>query len=136
MESAAFWWNTQWFEMMKTKDLLIAVVGNCAAGKTTLVGNLKERGYRAINVPQEHSDIRRLYRYKEPDLLVLLSCTYATAKLRRPAFAWSEKQLEVQRRRLAAAREECNLYIVTDSLSEEEVVNAVVKLAETMAKES
>src|SRR5690554_7906905 len=96
---------------MRAQDLLIAVVGNCASGKTTLVGNLKKLGYRAVNVPQEHSDIRRLWRFKDPDLLVLLSCTYATAKKRRPTFAWTEKQLEVQRHRLRFAREECDLYI-------------------------
>ena len=121
---------------MGCQDMLIAVVGNCAAGKTTLVNNLQQRGYRAINVPQEHSDIRRLWRFKEPDLLVLLSCTHATAKQRRPTFAWSEKQLAVQWQRLAPAREECALYIATDELSREDVVNAVVELIETKAKGS
>lgn len=121
---------------MGARDLLVAVVGNCASGKTTLVGNLHMLGYRAVNIPQEHSDIRRLWRYKEPDLLVLLSCTYATAKKRRPTFAWSEKQLAVQRRRLALAREECDLYIATDDLSREEVAAKVIELIEKQAKGS
>jgi hypothetical protein len=122
--------------MMDPRNLLVAVVGNCASGKTTLVGNLHRLGYRAVNVPQEHSDIRRLWRYKEPDLLVLLSCTYATAKKRRPNFAWSEKQLAVQRQRLALAREECDLYIVTDDLSREEVTAMVTELIEKQARGS
>lgn len=120
---------------MSGKHKLIAVVGNCASGKTTLVSNLKELGYNAINVPQEHSDIRRLWRFKQPDLLVLLSCTFDTARKRRPGFAWTEKQLEVQRFRLRFAREECNLDIATDGLSREEVVEQVVRLAENAAKE-
>lgn len=110
------------------KGQLVAVVGNCAAGKTTLVENLNKLGFRAVNVPQEHSDIRRLWRFKEPDLLVLLSCTHGTAIKRRPTFAWTEKQLEVQRHRLRFAREECDLYIATDSLTREEVLERVVEL--------
>jgi len=120
---------------MSATDYLIAVVGNCAAGKTTLVGKLKELGYRAVNVPQEHSEVRRLWRYKHPDLLVLLSCTHETAKKRRPTFAWTEAQLDEQRRRLQIAREECDLYIVTDPLSKEDVLRQVICLAENTAKE-
>ena len=115
---------------------LIAVVGNCASGKTTLVNSLKKLGHNAINVPQEHSEIRRLWRHKKPDLLVLLSCTHATALKRRPGFAWSEKQLEVQRYRLRHAREECDLYIVTDPLTQVEVVEKVVELVEKRVKET
>lgn len=110
------------------KGKLVAVVGNCASGKTTLVENLNRLGFRAVNVPQEHSDIRRLWRFKEPDLLVLLSCTHGTAKKRRPTFAWTEKQLQVQRHRLRFAREECDFYIATDSLTKEEVLERVVAL--------
>ena len=120
---------------MGGKNCLIAVVGNCAAGKTTLVNNLKRLGYKGINIPQEHSEIRRLWRHKKPDLLVLLSCTFATAKKRRPGFAWTEKQLEVQRHRLRFAREECDLYIATDPLTKEEVLERVIDLAGNAAKE-
>lgn len=111
-----------------TERPLIAVVGNCAAGKTTLVGNLKDRGYSAINIPQEHSEVRRLWKYKRPHILVLLSCTLETARKRRPGFAWSGKQLAEQHRRLRFAREECDLYIATDCLTREQVVEKVIAL--------
>lgn len=109
-----------------TERPLIAVVGNCAAGKTTLVGNLKVRGYNAINVPQEHSEVRRLWKYKNPQFLVLLSCNLETARKRRPGFAWSGKQLAEQHRRLRFAREECDIYIATDCLTREQVVKKVI----------
>lgn len=118
---------------MSAEKPLLAVVGNCASGKTTLVNSLNQAGYRAINIPQEHSEIKRLWKYKKPDLLVLLSCTLETAKTRRPTFAWSQKQLEVQGQRLKIAREECNLYLVTDSLTRTEVFERVVELLEREA---
>jgi len=121
---------------MPGKDFLIAVVGNCASGKTTLVENLRRRGYKAVSVPQEHSEVRRLWRFKQPDLLVMLSCTHATAKKRRPDMPWTEKQFAVQRRRLRYAEEECDLFLPTDGLSREEVAARVVELAENKAKES
>ena len=106
---------------------LIAVVGNCAAGKTTLVRNLVERGLKAVNVPQEHSEIRRLWRFKKPTVLVMLTCTLETAQKRRAGFAWTEKQMAVQQHRLRFAREECDLLIVTDSLSIDQVAETVVE---------
>lgn len=109
---------------------LLAVVGNCASGKTTLVNGLKDLGYNAVNVPQEHSEIRRLWKAKKPDLLVMLSCTHATAKKRRLTFAWTAEQLEVQRHRLRYARDECDLYIATDHLSREEVLRQVTDFIE------
>lgn len=115
-------------------QLLLAVVGNCASGKTTLVNGLKDLGYKAVNVPQEHSEIRRLWQAKKPDLLVMLSCTHATAKKRRPTFAWTAEQLEVQRHRLRYAREECDLYIATDHLSREEVLRQVTALVESQRR--
>lgn len=118
-----------------TDKTLVAVVGNCASGKTTLVKNLNSRGFNAINVPQEHSEIRRLWRHKKPELLVLLSCTFETAKKRRPNFAWTEKQLEIQRHRLRFAYEECDLYMPTDLLSKEEVVERVIDLIQNQVRE-
>ncbi len=117
-----------------TRHSLIAVVGNCASGKTTLVSNLTARGYNAINVPQEHSQVRRLWRHKKPDLLVLLRCSRETAVKRRPEFAWSAQQIEEQYRRLAIARDECDLYIDTDNLTREEVADCVMDFVKQKEK--
>ncbi|MTI94982.1 MAG: hypothetical protein FH749_05755 [Firmicutes bacterium] len=115
-------------------DEIIAVVGNCAAGKTTLVKNLNDLGYNARNVPQEHSEVRRLWKYKRPTVLVMLTCTFETACKRRPSFAWSEKQLQIQQQRLKFAREECDLLIITDPLSIDEVTQTVVDFLEKRSR--
>jgi RNase adaptor protein for sRNA GlmZ degradation len=109
---------------------LIAVVGVCASGKTTLVGGLRELGYSAVNVPQEHSVVRALWERKNPDLLVMLDARWETTKRRRPEIAYGPERLDDQRRRLQTARERCDLYLPTDDLTEVEVRSAVVRLAD------
>ncbi len=81
------------------KKLKIAVVGNCAAGKTTLVNNLKKEGYvNSYNVPQEHSVVKRLWSRYNPDILIYLSCSLRTAKQRRPSISWGQERLDYQKK--------------------------------------
>ena len=105
---------------------LIGVVGNCAAGKTTLVNGLTEHGYRAVNIAQEHSIVKHLWQRKNPDYLVCLSCTLATAKNRREIY-WGQERLDDQWQRLAHARAHCDLYLPTDDLTIEEVLQTVIE---------
>ena len=106
-------------------DGLIGVVGNCAAGKTTLVKGLTARGFRAVNVAQEHSAAPRLWQRKNPDFLVCLSCTLETAKQRREVH-WGQERLNAQRQRLVHALAHCNLILPTDGLTVTEVLDTVV----------
>lgn len=108
----------------------IAIVGVCAAGKTTLAKGLQGRGYGAFSVPQEHSVVRALWERKEPDLLVMLDARWETTKRRRPDIMYGPERLEAQRERLRIARERCDLYLPTDDLSIDEVCTAVEQLAE------
>jgi hypothetical protein len=94
---------------------LIAVVGVCAAGKTTLTQAMRARGYNVRQVLQEHSYVPYMWqRITAPDLLIYLDAQLETIRKRRqdPEFpAWLFEQ-ELQR--LAHAREHCDLYVSTD----------------------
>ena len=57
----------------------IAIVGICASGKTTLVRGLREAGYDAYNVAQEHSCIHDFWNKHHPDVLVMIDATSTSA---------------------------------------------------------
>jgi hypothetical protein len=111
------------------KDLLIGVVGNCVSGKTTLVAGLKEKGYQAVNIPQEHSVTPRFWRKFNVDFLVMLSCTLATAQTRRK-IPWGQVRLDRQAAILADARANCQLYLPTDDFTIPEVLEQVIQAVE------
>lgn len=94
------------------------------------MNGLRALGINAQNVPQEHSNVRRLWRLKDPDFLVHLDCTYETARRRRPQIPWGPERYEEQRRRLAVARLECDLFLPTDDLSIAQVRERVLAALE------
>lgn len=102
---------------------LIAVVGPCAAGKTLLVRALCERGYNAREVAQEHSYVPAMWqRITQPDLLIYLDVSWEVARRRRPtdvgADWWDE-----QAHRLRHARRCADLYLDTDGLTPDQVLD-------------
>lgn len=103
----------------------LVVVGPCASGKTTLVGNLRKLGIDAHNVAQEHSGVKKLWRKKCPDVLVMLDASLAAIRKRR-AVPWGEERLVAQRERLSDAKANANLYLYTDELTADEVAQAVL----------
>ncbi|MCX7780437.1 MAG: hypothetical protein N2491_05895 [Negativicutes bacterium] len=107
----------------------VVVVGPCASGKTTLVGGLRQAGIEAYNVAQEHSGIKRLWQKKQPDILIMLDVSLPTVRQRR-AVPWGEERLILQRERLSDARDHADLYIHTDNLTKEEVLNAALNFIE------
>jgi cytidylate kinase len=110
---------------------LIAVVGPCAAGKSSLVRRLKARGYNARSVAQDHSYVPNMWRrITDPDLLIFLDAELSSI-VRRRHIAWGERYLNDERHRLRHARQHCDLYLPTDDLTEEQVAQQVIDFLET-----
>lgn len=108
------------------KKKVIGITGVCCSGKTILVEELKEMGYEAKEIAQEHSGVSDLWEQIKVDFLVILDCSYETIRKRRDV-AWPQERLDRQRKALAKAIAGCDLYLNTDALSPEQVLNQVVR---------
>ncbi len=107
--------------------LLVAIVGPCVSGKSTLANRLKERGYAARPVSQEHSYVPTMWqRITRPDVLIFLDVDYSQAKARRPRINWGPERLAEQAERLAHARTHCDLYLDTNHITVQEVEEKVL----------
>jgi energy-coupling factor transporter ATP-binding protein EcfA2 len=105
----------------------VAVVGVCASGKSTLIKALRGAGYEARHVAQEHSYVPAMWqRMSRPDTLIYLDVDYSTILKRRPGLNLRPQDLDEQLRRLAHAREHCDLYLDTTDLSPAEVQERVL----------
>ena len=105
----------------------IAIVGPCASGKTTLAARLQREGYSARQIVQEHSYVADMWKVLSmPDLLIFLDATFATCNQRK-ALNWLENEYLEQRRRLRHAKQHCDLYLETDALTPEQVLQAVLQ---------
>ncbi len=98
----------------------VAVVGPCASGKSTLVAALREQGYDALAVGQEHSGVPFLWRLGEPDLVIFLDVDIPTSGQRRNS-VWPTVLFETQQARLANARQHADLYLDTSPLTAHQV---------------
>lgn len=104
----------------------IVVVGPCASGKSTLVANLRPRGYDVRSCVQEHSYMPDLWRrFSKADVLIFLDAGLPTIAQRQQRSDWTQERLDVQQQRLAHARDHCDLYLATDVLTREEVAETV-----------
>jgi shikimate kinase len=96
----------------------IGIVGVCASGKSTLANALRDRGFDARQVSQEHSYVRDLWRrFSHCDILIFLDVSLDTLRRRLADPTWPEFLYEDQRERVRSARDECDLYVATDDLS-------------------
>jgi len=112
-------------------DPLIAVVGVCAAGKTTLAGALRARGLDVRQVLQEHSYVPSMWqRITKPDLLVYLDASLDTVRNRKNDPEWPEWLYGEQVKRLRHARACCDLYLQTDSLTPAQVLERTLGFLE------
>ena len=103
---------------------LIKVVGISASGKSTLVQKLREAGYNARPVSQEHSNVPFLWEeFDTPDLLIYLDNTVDGQRSRRPDVRWGKSTLAAEKQRLDHARGHASLHINTAELSAEEVLS-------------
>jgi CheY-like chemotaxis protein len=92
----------------------IAVVGHCAAGKSTVVHLLRGRGHDAIAVAQEHSAIRDLWNHQQPDVILYLEVSLEELRRRKNNPKWPAWIFETQESRLQDARAHASLEIDTD----------------------
>ena len=105
---------------------LIAVVGPCQSGKSMLVRALREQGYNAREVAQEHSYVPTMWqRITQPDLLIYLDVSWETARERRPTDARASRWAD-QAHRLRHARQHADLYIQTDTATPQEVLDTTL----------
>jgi cytidylate kinase len=101
---------------------LIGVVGPCGSGKSTLIAGLERSGYRCRHIAQEHSYVPAMWQIlTRPDVLIYLDASFpvSTARLN---LDWQEKDHQEQLRRLAHARQHAHLYIDTDTLTPQQVL--------------
>ncbi len=104
----------------------IAIVGPCGAGKSTLVEGLRSLGIDAKEIAQEHSYVPSMWqKITQPDILIFLDSSYKFSTSRKN-FNWSHSDYAEQVRRLHHARKNCDIYIQTDNLSPEEVLEEVL----------
>ena len=108
------------------KSLRIGIVGPCAAGKTTLITALRDHGYNAKHIAQEHSYVPAMWQIMtHPDVLIFLDAAYETTLLRRK-LSWTTQEYTEEQYRLAHARQHADLCINTDSLTPEQVLAEVL----------
>ncbi len=119
--------NKQKDEPPGKPQTLIGVVGPCAAGKSTLISGLTRLGYRSRHIAQEHSYVKDMWqRLTKPDVLVFLDASYPIT-CQRGKLDWTIAEWQEQQFRLRHAREHARLYLDTDTLSAEQVLERVVE---------
>jgi deoxyadenosine/deoxycytidine kinase len=106
--------------------MLIGVIGPCSAGKSTLIQALGDHGYSARHIAQEHSYVPDMWRrIVNPDVLIYLDVSYTVSMRRRP-LEMDEKEFFEEVSRLSHAREHADLYLHTDNLTPQEVLDQVL----------
>ena len=111
-----------------TASPLIGIVGPCCSGKSALACALRERGYSARDIAQEHSFAPRMWQViGQAEVLIFLDISYSIAQQRR-WMNWGPEDLAEEHRRLRHAREHCDLYLNTDDLTQEQVLEHVLAL--------
>jgi guanylate kinase len=105
----------------------VVIVGPDAAGKTTLVLQLRQAGFDARSCAQDHSYVPDMWRrLSRPRFLIFLDASLETIARRR-TIAWGQERLDALQKRLAHARQHCDLYVDTDEMTPEEVTESVTR---------
>ncbi len=115
---------------MKVVDSLIGIVGPCGAGKTTLADGLRNKGFQARAIAQEHSYVKDMWQQlTNPDILIFLQASCLTGGKRRN-LKWTPAEWEEQQRRLAHALEHADFFLDTELLSIQDVLQKVLEYLE------
>lgn len=109
---------------------LVGVVGPCGSGKSTLIAGLEKYGYVCRHIAQEHSYVQTMWqKIANPEVLIYLSVSFPISTARRK-LDWQQKDFNEQLRRLDHARQHANLFIDTDALTPEQVLQRVLNYLE------
>ncbi len=120
---------------MNEDEPVIGVVGPCAAGKSTLVSDLRGLGYQVRHIAQEHSYVQDMWKQiSNPDVLIYLDVSFEISKKRTDS-NWSRVIYENQVQRLVHANKHMDLYINTDSYSTDQVLDQVLKYLQDIVTE-
>ncbi len=102
---------------------LIVVVGICAVGKSTVVDGLRQRGFAALEVAQEHSQVPYLWARNNPGAMVYLDAENQVVGDRRSYL--KPERVERQRELLSYARLRADIHIDTTHRSVNGVLDEV-----------
>ena len=120
--------------MPEEDQLKIGVVGPCGAGKSTLVKGLSQHGFIARHIAQEHSYVPTMWkRIVNPDILIYLDASFPVSTSRRK-LDWTPEDYNEQLVRLHHAREHADLYINTDLLTPQQILEQVLQYIYTTKK--
>lgn len=104
----------------------IGIVGPCAAGKSTLISGLSRHGYKSKHIAQEHSYVANMWqRLTNPRVLIYLDVSFP-ATVKRKNLNWNESEYQEEVHRLRHARQHADLYIDTDPLTQQQVLQQVL----------
>lgn len=114
------------------KDNLLGIVGPCSSGKSTLIGNLKQKGYICRHIAQEHSYVPDMWlKISNPRVLIYLDVEYETS-LQRKYLNLTPQEFEEQKKRLLHARQNAQIYLHTNPYSPQEVYQYVLDSLEDL----
>ena len=112
---------------MNEDEPVIGVVGPCAAGKSTLVADLRSQGYQVRHIAQEHSHVQDMWKQiSNPDILIYLDVSYEISTARTDT-NWTRSIYNKQVQRLEHAKLNADLYIQTDILSPGQVLEYILE---------
>lgn len=101
---------------------VVKIVGMSGAGKSTLVRLLRDAGFNARAVSQEHSAIPDLWQeFGRPLVLIYLTLSLETQAERRADVSWTPAYYQEEESRLESARTHADLRIDTSTLTPEGV---------------
>jgi UDP-N-acetylmuramate-alanine ligase len=103
----------------------VVVVGICGSGKSSLASGLRRLGYDVRECGQEHSEVAHMWQaISRPDVLVYLDASDEVI-YHRGERHYVVDCVATQRQRLEHARSHCHLYVMTDGLTEADVLALV-----------